>query len=199
MVKTWQIFIYQDPMNRYEISCIVLAGGRGKRIRGNDKGLQPYRNKRLVEHVIEKISPQVDEIIISANRNLTEYRNLGLPVITDNNDRFDGPLAGIASALPGCTHQWVLVVPCDMPDLPENLVASMWQHTKYSRLVTVSANNRLQLILLMHRNLLASINESLGDNQRTVMRWVDSIDHSIVVMDNEPHFHNINTCDDLDA
>jgi molybdopterin-guanine dinucleotide biosynthesis protein A len=186
-------------MNRYEISCIVLAGGRGKRIRGNDKGLQPYKNKRLVEHVIEKISPQVDEIIISANRNLAEYRNLGLPVVTDNNDRFDGPLAGIANALPSCSHQWVLVVPCDMPDLPENLVTSMWQHTKHSRLITVSANNRLQLILLMHSSLLASINEFLANNQHSVMRWVDSADHYTIAMDNEAHFRNINTCDDLDT
>lgn len=180
-------------MTRQKLSCIILAGGKAKRMQGIDKGLLQFRGKRLVEHVIEAISPQVDEIVISANRSLDDYTALGYPVFTDNNKNFDGPLAGIASAIPHCKHDWILVVPCDMPSLPETLVSTMTQFTKHSSLIAISTNDRLQLVFLLHRDLLDSINHSLSTNQHSVMHWVNSIDHHTLVMDNELHFHNINT------
>ena len=185
-------------MTRDKTSCIILAGGRGKRIGGADKGLLQYGHKRLIDHVIDHVSPQVDDIVISANRNLDEYKGLGYPVVSDEENLFSGPLAGIASALAYCKHQWVLVAPCDVPSLPDNLVADMWQHTRHSSLVIVSADDRLQLVMLLHRSLATSIDAFLAGNHRTVMRWVDTVNHHILALDNEPHFHNINTCRDLD-
>jgi len=180
-------------MTNHTISCIILAGGKSKRMGGIDKGLQPYGGKRLIEHVIEAISPQVDDIVISANRNLDDYATSGFPVITDNNNHYDGPLAGIASTIPHCKHEWILVTPCDMPSLPDTLVSRMMEHTNSSRLIAISTNDRLQLVFLLHRNLLDSIRQYISGNQHTVMRWLDSVDHHILVMDDESYFYNINT------
>jgi molybdopterin-guanine dinucleotide biosynthesis protein A len=180
-----------------KISCIILAGGRGQRMGGSDKGLQQYRHRRLIEHVIDRVSPQVDDIIISANRNLTEYNRLGFSVVQDNNNKYDGPLAGIKNAMPHCRNPWVLVIPCDMPVLPVNLVATLRQHIDGSSLVTVRCNNRLQLLFLMHNSLLHSISDFLANDQRTVMHWLQTVDTSIVDIDNDNYFHNINTLEEL--
>lgn len=179
------------------ISCIILAGGKSSRMNGMDKGLLEYRGQRLIERAIASVSSQVDDIIISANRHLEEYASLGYRVISDDNNRFDGPLAGIASAISHCNHDWVLVIPCDMPLLPASLVATLAQHSKHSNLVAISNDNHLQLVFLMHRNLLDLIKRYLSSGGHTVMRWLDSIDHHIVVLDNVDYFHNINTPDQI--
>jgi molybdopterin-guanine dinucleotide biosynthesis protein A len=178
-------------------SCIILAGGKGQRMGGSDKGLQQYRHRRLIEHVIDKISPQVDDIIISANRNLAEYNSLGFSVVQDSSDNYDGPLAGIQSAAPHCKNPWVLIIPCDMPTLPDDLVATLRQHTRDSSLVTVRCNDKLQLVFLMHNSLLPSISDFLASDQRTVMRWLDTVDTRVIDIDNENYFHNINTVEQL--
>jgi molybdopterin-guanine dinucleotide biosynthesis protein A len=164
---------------------------------GVDKGLLHYRNRRLIEHVIDRISPQLDDIVISANRNLDGYRALGYAVVSDHTDKFDGPLAGIASAFPHCRHQWVLVIPCDMPELPDDLVATLWRHTKHSSLICVSSHGKLQLIFLMNSKLLPSINTCLANNQHTVMRWFDSVENHAIVTDNDNDFNNINLVEQL--
>ncbi len=112
-------------------SCIILAGGEGKRMDGSDKGLVLYKDKPLIESVIEKIKPQVDDIIISANRNTARYEKFGYPVITDSsligNDKhqYNGPLAGIAAALSACANEWVFVIACDMPLVSDTIVTQL--------------------------------------------------------------------------
>ena len=181
------------------ISSIILAGGKARRMRGLDKGLQTYRGRRLIEHAIESISPQVDEILISANRYLDEYASLGYAVYPDKHDRFDGPLAGIASAIPHCKHDWILVIPCDMPFLPGDLVSKMKQYTNQAKLVAISNEGRLQLIFLLHRSLIDSIKLYLTGNQHTVMHWLDTVDHHVLAIDNENHFYNINTFEQINS
>lgn len=180
-----------------QVSCIILAGGKAERLNGKDKGLQLFRGRRLIEHVVDRISPQVDDIIISANRNLAEYNSLGFSVFQDNHSNYDGPLAGIQSAMPHCRNPWVLVIPCDMPTLPADLVATLFQHTSGSELITVRCNDKLQLVFLMHNSLLTSISDFLASNQHTVMRWLDTVDTRVVDIDNENYFHNINTFEQL--
>jgi len=180
-----------------DISCIILAGGKGERMDGKDKGLQLYRGRRLIESVIDRISTQVDDIIISANRNLADYRKLGFTVVQDKDAEYKGPLAGITSAITQCKHPWVLVIPCDMPELPADLVARMSQHKAGSSLITIQSNGRHQLIFLMHRSLAPIIKDYLANGQRTVIRWVESVNAHVVVMDNENYFHNINTLEQL--
>jgi len=175
------------------ISCIILAGGKSSRMNGVDKGLVQYKGLHLISHVIASVSSQVDDIVISANRHLEEYADLGYPVISDERSSLDGPLAGMASAIPKCNHDWILVVPCDMPLLPASLVASLAQLRKQSNLVAISNDNRIQLVFLIHRSLLDSIKLYLSRGEHTVMRWLDSVDHNVLVLDNVNYFYNINT------
>lgn len=179
------------------ISCIVLAGGKSSRMNGIDKGLLVYKGRYLVEHAIAAVSSQVDDIIISANRNIEEYAGFGHRVITDNNRRFDGPLAGIISAAPYSRHDWIFIIPCDMPLLPASLVATLAQHTEDSKLVVISNDNHLQLVFLMHRSLQESIKLYLSMGGHAVMRWLDSVDHRTVALDHVDYFYNINTPDQI--
>jgi molybdopterin-guanine dinucleotide biosynthesis protein A len=164
-----------------------------------DKGLLPFKGRHLIEHAIEKISPQVDDIVISANRNLDQYRALGYAVYTDHTDGFEGPLAGIASTIPHCRHDWIVVVPCDMPSLPGNLVSAMLNWTSSAKLVVISTDNQPQLIFLLHRDLLDSILHYLATNQRSAMQWVNSVNHHKLEMAIDYQLVNINTPGQLEA
>ncbi len=180
-------------MKKPDISCIVLAGGQGRRMGGTDKGLTTYMGKQLVEHVIAKLAPQVDDIVINANRNIAQYQALGFQVVVDEIGGFAGPLAGIASAVPACRHDWIIVVPCDMPFLPDDLVSTLAAYTDKSKAIAVGTAQQLQLVLLLHRSLNNSIRSFLSSGQHTVMRWIDSIDHLRITIDNENYLRNINT------
>ena len=179
------------------VSCIILCGGKASRMQDKDKGLQPYHGKPLLTHVIDKLKPQVDDIIISANRNIDQYGAFGFPVCQDSTRTFDGPLAGIAATAPACKHDWIMVVPCDMPDLPADLVSLMSEHLAEARLITISCDDRTQLVFLMHRSLLDSISEYLESGQNKVMNWVSSQSSISIDLTNRQAFKNINTLDQL--
>jgi molybdopterin-guanine dinucleotide biosynthesis protein A len=185
-------------MNRATpVSCIILCGGKASRMQGKDKGLQLYHGKPLLTHVIEKLKPQVDDIIISANRNIDQYDAFGLPVCPDITRTFDGPLAGIAAATPACRHDWIMVVPCDMPDLPSDLVSKMSGHISEARLITISCDKRTQLVFLMHRSLLDSISQYLQSGKNKVMNWVEGQKNITIDLEDRQAFNNINTLDQL--
>ena len=107
------------------VSGIVLAGGQGRRMGGVDKGLQPLRGKPMVEWVIERLAPQVDEIIINANQNIESYESFGHRVVPDEIGGFAGPLAGLHAGLKAAAHPLVVTVPCDSPFLPPDLVSRL--------------------------------------------------------------------------
>lgn len=185
-------------MTNKPVSCIILAGGKGKRFNNKDKGLIELNGKPLVQHVIDNVKHQVDDIVISANRNINTYKELASRVVTDNLSNFQGPLTGIASALPHCKHPWVLVVPCDIPLLPDKLVETL-THEPNNRLNVLKVNGRLQLIFLLHRDLLESLNKYLDDSHHKVMDWVSMQNPSIVELDiNTTSFTNLNTSEQLD-
>ncbi len=110
-----------------KIFALILAGGQGSRMGGVDKGLVQWHNKALIDHVIEKIRPQVSHIAISANRNLESYAQRSAHVFSDARQwQHYGPLAALCTAandLQIATADWLLIVSCDMPRLPENLVS----------------------------------------------------------------------------
>ena len=111
--------------SHHEITAVVLAGGRGRRMEGRDKGLVEFQGRPLIIHVIEAISPQVSSLLINANRNAETYAALGYPVIADTLDGFQGPLAGFLSAMQTATCEDIVTVPCDGPMLPADLVARL--------------------------------------------------------------------------
>jgi len=105
---------------------VILAGGRGLRMGGKDKGLELYKGQPLIHYAIDLLRPQVETIIIVANRNLSDYERYGYPVIQDHFVGFQGPLMGIASALECVANdlsvEAIQIMPCDMPRLPHDLV-----------------------------------------------------------------------------
>src|SRR6185295_14379492 len=110
-------------MNR--VTGVVLAGGQGRRMGTVDKGLQLLRGKPMVAAVIERLAPQVDEILINANQNLDAYARFGHRVVPDAIGGFAGPLAGLHAGLSMAKHPLVLTVPCDSPFLPADLYARL--------------------------------------------------------------------------
>ena len=107
------------------VTAVILAGGRGQRMGEADKGLQPLRGRSLVRWVLECIDPQVDELLIIANRNLDRYLELGYPVLRDRIPDFAGPLAGLHAGLAAARTDLVIAVPCDTPLLPGELVSRL--------------------------------------------------------------------------
>ena len=108
-----------------DITGLILAGGRGSRMHDSDKGLQTLKGRALVQHVMDRLRPQVGSLCISANRNLDQYLAFGVPVFGDDFPDYAGPLAGIHAALAYCTTPWLACVPCDCPGLPTDLVARL--------------------------------------------------------------------------
>lgn len=183
--------------NAKQISCIILAGGEGKRVGGIDKGLLEYKNKPLIEHVINSVSTQVDDIVISANRNTEHYKRYSQTVISDEADQYLGPLAGIAAALPHCRHERVLVVACDIPFLPSDLIDRFLSEDGDSKLYIAESNNRLQLVMLLHLSLYASIKQSLDRGQLRLMQWAKAHHPTIVTFRDNMAFKNFNNNEDF--
>ena len=109
------------------ITAVILAGGRGSRMGGLDKGLQLFNGVPLVLHALKRLQPQVGSVVINANRNLAAYQSFGVPVVTDPDglDEFAGPLAGVQAALQHCSTPYLLTVPCDAPLFPVDLAVRL--------------------------------------------------------------------------
>ena len=108
-----------------DITGVVLAGGRGSRMGGADKGLQNFNGMPLALHTLLRLQPQVGEVMINANRNLGAYESFGVPVWPDVLGDYAGPLAGFLTALERCETGWLVTVPCDTPLFPQDLVARL--------------------------------------------------------------------------
>jgi len=106
----------------HDVTGLILAGGRGSRMGGVDKGLQNFRGMPLALQTLMRLQPQVDEVLVNANRNLAAYESLGVPVWPDALPDFAGPLAGFLTGLERCETTWLATVPCDTPLFPLDLV-----------------------------------------------------------------------------
>ena len=114
-----------SPPGTARVAAVILAGGQGSRMGGADKGLVVYEGRPLVEWVLDALTPQVDELVISANRNLDTYATYGHRVLPDTLSDYPGPLAGVLAALQGVAADWLLVAPCDTPHLPADLASRL--------------------------------------------------------------------------
>ena len=117
----------ETPLHAEAITGLILAGGRGSRMGGADKGMQNFNGMPLALHTLMRLSPQVGEIMINANRNLAAYESFGVPVWPDATSlgEYAGPLAGFLTGLERCETPYLLTVPCDTPLFPLDLVARM--------------------------------------------------------------------------
>lgn len=109
-------------MQSEAITGVVLAGGRATRMGGIDKGLQALNGRPLWRHVAEALAPQVDELVISANRHLEQWRASGYPVFRDIQEGYQGPLAGMLAVMQQVASPWFVFCPCDTPFIPSFLV-----------------------------------------------------------------------------
>lgn len=158
---------------RADIGAVILAGGRGRRMDGADKGLLALRGRPLIRHVIERVQPQVGELVISANRHLADYRALGCRVVEDRWPDFRGPLAGVASALAATSAPSLLIVPCDMPALPADLAARLAAalRTADAAAVACGADRMQPLCALMRRTLAPALDAYLDGGGAKAAEW----------------------------
>lgn len=189
------------------ITGLILAGGRGSRMAGADKGLQKYRGVPLVQHALQRLAPQVARVAVSANRNLPVYAALGVAVWADDVEGFQGPLAGMLSGLRHCDTGYLAVVPCDSPQFPLDLVArlalGMRAHAGAEIAVAATAEAgqiRLQPVFcLLGIAARASLAAFLASGERKTDRWIRSRRYAQVLFEDPSAFQNINTLAELDS
>lgn len=181
------------------VTAIVLAGGQGSRMNHQDKAWIQHRGKPLIHHVLDKISPQVDAVIISRNRSHSEFEHLPYQCFSDQYEDYQGPLAGIASCIPYINADLALIVPCDTPNLPEDLVSRFTEEITGSDLAVAVDKRSLQpLIFLSRTQTLGSITDYLGTGRRSVMGWLETVNCTEVPFDEQPDaFENINKISQL--
>lgn len=182
-----------------KLTGIVLAGGLARRLGGIDKGLAPFDGRPLVKRVLERLAPQVDEILISANRNIEIYESYGLRVVQDEYTGYAGPLAGLQAGLRAARHRLVLTVPCDAPLLPSDLAARLLAALGAHGIAVARAAGRNQPVFaLLQRETLPGLEAFLSGGGRKVETWQATLDRVEVDFDDEPDaFRNINTTDEL--
>ena len=181
------------------ITCVILAGGQGKRI-GGDKGLQPLQGRTLIDWVLDIIGGQSAEILVNANGAPDGYVRFGYRIIADQIPGWAGPLAGLHSALHNAQHEWVACVPCDTPFLPDDLLTRLYAAvtTEATEAAVAVANGRRQpTIGLYRKSVLPSLDAYLNSGGRKVADWQNTLRLSEVVFDNADVFININSRDDL--
>ncbi len=189
-----------------QITGLVLAGGRGLRMGGADKGLLPWAGTTLVGQALARLAPQVDHLAISANRHLEDYQALGVPVWTDA-QAFEGPLGGMLAGFGRCQTPWLLCVPCDAPffplDLAARLAGAAGVGPGQSRMAVAwaqrgdgEAAQPQPVFCLMHSSLRERLREFLAGGGRRAGEWARQADAARVDFDAEG-FRNLNTPEDL--
>jgi len=180
------------------ISGLILAGGQGVRMGHADKGLALLDGAPIIERVIARFASQVDEIIISANRNLERYALLGHPVMTDSLGA--GPLAGLHAGLAAARHDYLATVPCDAPALPSDLVSRLWQALSESgaQVAEASTGGRAHpVFLLVRKSALPGLTAYLAAGGRKAGAWTQPLAVSVPFDDEAEAFANLNTPDDF--
>ncbi len=208
-----------SPVARADITGLVLAGGRGSRMGGADKGLQRFEGVPLAQRALLRLGPQVGALAVNANRNLPEYAAFGVPVWTDTVADFAGPLAGFLSGLECCDTAFLLTVPCDTPLFPLDLAArltgamasqdaeiAMASAPAFISAIESGAQAVLQrqpVFSLMRTTLRESLARFTQDGGRKVDAWA-ALHRTVLVPFDEPDdapdaFFNANTLDELHA
>ncbi len=186
-------------IEKNQITAVILAGGKGSRLGGQDKGLVSYKNKPLIQHVLDRIKPQVGQIIINANRNQDDYAKFDHPVISDELSDFQGPLAGFLTGMRTSKTDYILTLPCDGPDLPDDLVSRLVNELENNQgnnnLVVAHDGERLQPVhALIPTSLIESLEGFLANGDRKIDLWYAQHPMATADFSDKPEvFFNINT------
>ncbi|TNF97609.1 MAG: molybdenum cofactor guanylyltransferase [Gammaproteobacteria bacterium] len=184
-------------MDKQNVTAVILAGGRGRRMGGLDKGLIDFAGKPMIEHILAAITPQCDAVIINANRNVERYIAYDHPVLTDELNDYQGPLAGFAIALEHATTPLIVTVPCDAPVIPNDLVNRLFSTMQSSNadIAVAHDGDRLQPVYaLIKKELTTSLKEFLDSGDRKIDRWY-ALNRTVYAdfSDIPQIFQNINT------
>jgi molybdopterin-guanine dinucleotide biosynthesis protein A len=183
------------------VTGLILAGGKGSRMGGVDKGLQAFRGRRLIDHVFERLAPQVGGVIINANQNQDAYRTFGVRVVSDAIGNFAGPLAGLHAGLSVSKRPFLASVPCDSPFLPEDLIARLYgriDETGAELAVAKTGDRPHPVFSLMRRGVLDHLSDFLKEGGRKIDAWYATLSVVEVAFDDEAEtFSNINTLEEL--
>ena len=196
-----------------EVLGVVLAGGLATRMGGGDKGLLHLQGQPILDHVLARLRPQVNAIVLNANGDPDRFSAYDLPVVPDSKDGFLGPLAGVLAAMEYAQesgHEWVVSVAADTPFFPRTLVddlqaATHWPDAPVALAASLDeSENRFMrhpTFGLWHVSLAGALAEALDDGVRKIVRWTDSVggvevrfERSLGAVD---PFFNVNTPDDL--
>jgi len=184
-----------------EVTGLVLAGGLGRRMGGVDKGLVELDGKPMVTHVLARLAPQVDCVLINANQNIDRYASFGPPVVPDRIGGFAGPLAGLHAGLSAASTPLLVTVPCDSPFLPLDLVARLRTALKaeQAQLAVARTGDQAQPVFsLVRRDVLDDPAQFLGGGGRKIDAWYARLKVVEVAFDDEAEsFANINTREEL--
>ena len=192
--------ILVSPTQPSPLTGMILAGGKARRMGGQDKGLISYQGRPLIAHVLERLVPQVETILINANRSHDQYAQFGHPVIADAKNGFLGPLAGILAGLRAAQTELLLCAPCDSPkispDLAAKLEAPFTQET--TRISVASCDGRLQPVFaVLHTGLSEALEDFLRRGGRKIDEFYGAQGFEEVPFEDPEEFQNINTYEEL--
>jgi molybdopterin-guanine dinucleotide biosynthesis protein A len=185
------------------ITGVILAGGQGRRMGSVDKGLKLLRGKPMVQWVLERFAPQVDEVLINANQNLDTYAQFRCKVVPDEIGGFAGPLAGLHRGLSAAKHDLIATVPCDSPFLPLDLIARLYAalDDKQADLAVARTGDQPHPVFcLCRKSVLPGLTAFLQSGGRKIDAWYAALKVVEVLFDDEAEaFSNINTAEELRA
>ena len=188
-----------------DITGLILAGGRGSRMGGVDKGLQMYRGRPLAQHALERLGPQVHQVIVNANRNQETYRALNVPVWPDEAPDFPGPLAGMLAGLAHCDTALLATVPCDTPNFPLDLVARLAHGLQSADADIAVAYTHVgdelfpqPVFCLMKTSLKDALAAFVAAGERKTGFFARGQRNTRVVFEDDAQFFNINTLIELE-
>lgn len=190
-------------MKREDVTGLVLAGGRGSRMGGVDKGLQTLGGVPLARIALERLAPQVGRLMLNANRHLETYAGFGIPVWPDAAADFPGPLAGFLAGLAHCETPWLATVPCDSPRFPVDLVERLAAAVGQAPAAVAATREpggvlqRQPVFALMHRDLAGDLAAYLAGGERRIDAWLRGHGAVQVPFDDAEAFVNVNTADEL--
>lgn len=186
--------------NNENVTGIILAGGKARRMGGQDKGLIEVNGQTMISYVIKALEAQVTKILINANRNREIYEKFGYPVFTDETEDYQGPLAGIAVAMSKSTTKYICICPCDGPLIANDLVARLYSAIQdhNAEIAVAHDGSRMQPVYaLLKCSLIDSLREYLDNDDRKIDRWFEQ--HNLINVDfsdNKDCFLNVNTPED---
>jgi molybdopterin-guanine dinucleotide biosynthesis protein A len=192
-------------IHKDDVTGVILAGGRGSRMGGADKGLQTFRGMPMAMFTMMRLAPQVGEVMINANRNLAAYESFGVPVWPDGIGDYAGPLAGFLTGLERCETEYLLTVPCDTPLFPQDLVARLAEALEREGAEIAMAAAREEdgqvraqpVFSLMRRELMESLVRFTQGGGRKIDAWTAQHRTALVPFEDAGAFSNANTLAEL--